>query len=623
MERNIRSVGLVNALILLGSGGVCAFFGRSGGSAAGEVAVVFLGLGFLVALVSYFQMGLEERERLERLEYEELKKARAGTALFTEAADDTFPARRSREQFERFLVPAFTIVLLVLQGLAAWWFWGRATQALPPAAETLTLTMTMFAFPALFLFMPGKYSVRLAQLEGRRLLRSSSAYMMLGAVACFGVALAQVVAWLGFPKVDRILAHLFCIVLGLTAAENLFSLVFEIYRPRVRGQEARLLYESRLIGLLGQPGGLITTAAQALDYQFGFKVSETWFYRMLAEELPLAALGLMAAMFLSTTVVVIEPYEQGVLERMGRPVAGRPVLDPGFHLKWPWPIDQVYRYPSRVVQMFNIGIVPDPDLEKLDVILWTKPHVKEEFHMLVASAEAGAGTESGEQSVPVNLLTVRVPVFFQITNVLQWATNHVDPAATLEVMGNRELVRYLVNVDIDHIMAAGRLDAGDDLKARIQSRANEMQFGVQITFVGLEDIHPPVKVAPDYEAVVGSLQDRETNILAALAYAAEKLPQASAEATNLVSQAQIERLTKVVTAEAESTQFRSQQAAWNASPEVYRQRTYLETLVRGAGPPRKYVLSVTNSQDVILLNLEDKLRPDLLDVPVAPVPGRK
>ena len=74
-----------------------------------------------------------------------------------------------------------------------------------------------------------------------------------------------------------------CALLGLIAVETLINLVLEIYRPRVKGKVERPLYESRLVGLLGQPEGLITTAAQALDYQFGFKVSETWFYRFFRE----------------------------------------------------------------------------------------------------------------------------------------------------------------------------------------------------------------------------------------------------------------------------------------------------------------------------------------------------
>ena len=47
---------------------------------------------------------------------------------------------------------------------------------------------------------------------------------------------------------------------------------------------ARVLYESRLVGLLGQPESLFTTAAHALDYQFGFKVSDTWFFQFLQKE---------------------------------------------------------------------------------------------------------------------------------------------------------------------------------------------------------------------------------------------------------------------------------------------------------------------------------------------------
>ena len=75
------------------------------------------------------------------------------------------------------------------------------------------------------------------------------------------------------------------------AVEMFVTLLLEIYRPRVKGKVARPLYDSRLVGLLAQPEGLFTTAAQALDYQFGFKVSETWFFQLLQKNLPGAAAG--------------------------------------------------------------------------------------------------------------------------------------------------------------------------------------------------------------------------------------------------------------------------------------------------------------------------------------------
>ena len=153
--------------------------------------------------------------------------------------------------------------------------------------------------------------------------------------------------WAGFPKVDLYVAHVLCGLLALVALETLIQLVLEIYRPRVKGKVERPLYESRLVGLLGQPEGLITTAAQALDYQFGFKVSETWFYRFFERALGWLLLLQVGALVLSTCVVFIEAGEQGLLEHFGRLVESRSPLGPGAHLKWPWPIDRVYRYPHR------------------------------------------------------------------------------------------------------------------------------------------------------------------------------------------------------------------------------------------------------------------------------------
>ncbi len=50
------------------------------------------------------------------MEMEELSKSRGSESLFTTAGADTFPARRSREQFERFFVPSFTIAVIPAPG---------------------------------------------------------------------------------------------------------------------------------------------------------------------------------------------------------------------------------------------------------------------------------------------------------------------------------------------------------------------------------------------------------------------------------------------------------------------------------------------------------------------------
>src|SRR5438067_1066222 len=112
MNRNHTKVGLMSWVLLLMALIVSVIVTRYVNSMAGWMANIILCIGFLVAVVSYFQMRLEERERLEKLEFDELNKAKGSAALFNQE-EGSFSAQRSREQFERFFVPFFTVLLFL------------------------------------------------------------------------------------------------------------------------------------------------------------------------------------------------------------------------------------------------------------------------------------------------------------------------------------------------------------------------------------------------------------------------------------------------------------------------------------------------------------------------------
>ena len=626
MERNIQKNGLVNLFILLAVGLAAFAVARYANSLAGTVAAGFLGLGGLVALVSWFQMRLEAREQIEKLEFDEVTKGGAGSAsLFETREAENFPARRSREQFERFFVPGFTMLLFLLEAAGAWLLW-RWLQKLPaPVLQQMLVAMAITGLLALVLFLIGKYAGNLARLENQRLLRPGASAMLLGAYLLALVLGGIVAAEAGFPRVDLYFAYGLCALLGLLAAENFITLLLEIYRPRVKGRQARILYESRLVGLMSHPEDVFTTAAHALDYQFGFKVSETWFYQFLRKSLALLVLMQLGILLLSSCFVFVNAGQQVLLDRFGVPVSGREVLGPGLHPKLPWPIDQTYRYTNEAIQSFNIGFEHDEKDEKEKTVLWTVAHYKDEFHLLVASrdpVDATTNAASGKKNPPVSLLSVGIPVQFSITNLAQWAYNYSDAAALLERTGTREVVRYLVSVDLNEMMSSGRFPAGEELRRRIQDAANELKLGVKIIFVGLQDVHPPVQVAQSFENVVSARQKRLANLNVAEAHKIRTNAQAAAVSYTIRRQAEADRWRVEADALARVSLFTNQIAAYQASPEVYSQRAYLQALARGAGNARKYILATTNTQDVLLLNLEDKVYQPLLDVPLPAAKGK-
>ena len=617
MERNIQRNGLVNLLALLAVGAAAYGIAQYANSLAGQVAAVFLALGVLVAFVSWFQMRLEERERLEKLELDELARSKGSATLFEGKDAEVFPAQQSREQFEKYFVPAFTVVLLLLQGAAAFvlWRWLAKVVAVAPLKQEM-VAMSLLGLLALILFLIGRFSTTIARLENHRLLRPSASYLLLGAYLCALSALAIAGVKGEFPKTDLYVARGLVIILGLAAVETLATLVFELYRPRVKGKVARPLYDSRFVGLLAQPEGLVATAAQTLDYQFGFKVSETWFYQAFKQAARWMFLLQLAVLLLSTCVVFIEPGEQALLERFGRRVEGSAVLNPGAHFKLPWPVDKVYRYRTEQIQTLNVGSVPEKEEQESRVALWTAGHPHDE-NFLVANRERPASQAApagaAKKAPPVSLLTVGIPVQFQIHDLVQWAYNHENSSNLLQQLATREVIRYLVSVDLSGIMSSNRLESSLALRDQIQAAADANQLGARVLFVGLQDLHPPVKVAPEYEKVGAADHLKQSKILAAQAYAISTNVLAGAQAFTLTNNAEAARLDLELTASARAAAFTNQLPAYNAAPSVYLQRAYLQAFAAATAKTTKYLILATNTTDVIQFDLQRRIDEDIFN----------
>ena len=621
MERNIQKNGLVNLAaalaIFLAGFGVTVF----AGTLAGQVASVFLGLAVLVTFASWFQMRLEENERSEKLEMEELARSR-GASLFEIKDTGSFPAQNARRQFEKYFVPGTAILLLLIEAGGGWLLWrwtGTVTTGLK--AVNAAAGLSLFAIFALLLFMLGRFSVTIARLENHRLLQPGAAFLLSGAYVCGLVAIGIAGGEAKVAHADFYVARGLCVLLGLMAVENLLTLLLEIYRPRVKGKITRPLYDSRVAGILAQPESLFTTAAQTLDYQFGFKVSETWFFQALQKNLPVL-LGLqLGVLILSTTVVFIGVGEQAVLEHFGKPAAAP--LDPGMHFKWPWPMDQIYRFRTEQVQSLYVGYSPDLSRDASRTVLWTVTHDKELNFLVGNNAQSSAGTDDENTNNPtklraVGLISISIPVQFQVTNIMDWVYRNSDPQGLLQTLANREVVHYLAGVDLNEILSHGRAVAAETLQNKLQAAANEHGLGVKINFVGLQDIHPPTasEVAATYEKVVGAEESRQSSNLVAQAEAIRTNALADARANVTTNAAAANRVRVELSALARSGLFTNQIPAYQAAPGVYRQRLYLQSFADATRGARKYILLATNTHDVVIFDLEDKIRDDLLNLNV-------
>lgn len=573
-------------------------------------SIPFLLLAALVSLAAHARTRLARRAEEEQRDEALARKEQAESALFKPGDFEPFTIARSRALFETYVVPLFTPLLVLVAGLAAWHLWARLSQPAFAPGRAL-LAAAFLAAEAFLLFLASRYLLGLSRASAYRLYRAPGVWVGLSCLAAAAGAVAAVLVELGLPAADRWVTQGLAVALAVLAAELALNAVADLYRPR-RAGAVPLAYETRVGRLLTDPKSWARSLAQTLDYQFGFNVSETWFFRFLEKAVLPLLLFQLVALYALTCLVFIGPEEEGILERFGRPLEGQWHLASGFRPKWPWPFETVRRFPARRVLTLDVGY-HEAARSKPSILLWTVPHYEREDYFLVAS-RASAGPGATNTAVPVSLLAMNVPLEYRITNVYQYAYMHSDPRRVLEQIAARSLSLEAVGHDLGSLLGAGRQEASAGLARRIQADADRLGLGVQILSAGLQDIHPPPAVAEAFQSVVGALEVREATILSARAYAARVVPLAAADAEKAAREAEAYQVRRVEESSAETARFLKQVEACRRSPAVFRARTYLGTLRDALAHVRKYIVAAPTPHEVIQFNFEEKLHPDLFDL---------
>ncbi len=620
-ERIAAAAALLAVLLAALDFAAGAMTGLRAPTALAPLLLVAAAVGALVGARYY----LERRAVEERQDAELARVERPEASLFASDAEEGDPLStvRARAQFEAVVVRAAAPALALAQGWAAWRLRRWLIVGVAPAATGRLGAAALLAAQAFLLFLAGRYLIGLARDPARRLLRGPGALLGLGALGALFGAASGIAGHAGWAPADRATAFVFTGVLALLAIESLIAFLADLYRPRRRDEAPRTAYESRIARWIAEPAGWIGDAAKSLDYQFGFKVSETWFYRFLRGALAPLALFQVLILYALSSVVALAPHEEAVIERFGVPradAAGGWRLEPGFHWKWPWPFETVRRFPARRLQTIYVGFRHDEARARPTTLLWTRPHYAEEDAFLLASGEAApaAGVSAvgaeREAAAPVNLLSFNIPIEYRIRDLRRYAYGFTDPGAVLQRFAYRTLTRALAARDLQHVLGAERMETANILRTELQAEADRLGLGVEIAFVGLHGVHPPVPVADAFEDVVGALEQREARILEARAYRHRRLPVAEAEARRVVFEAEAYRARRALTASAEAEQFLSRKGAADRSPAVFRNWYYLQAVREALRGVRTYVVAAAPEAEVVQFNFEEATPSSLLDL---------
>ncbi len=514
------------------------------GSGAAAAATWHAGGGMLIWLLLAVVYMQHRMERAEALESEQLAQRHGSdSSIFDTAADDLAVARRRLERLVRWGLPVVSLVTAVyLIGVGIFQLVDYRTILSEPvtARQALPAWLLVFGISAIAFgcFIVSRYIAGMAKLQQWSLLRGGAGYLMGSFMVAATLAVGFVSLHFEFAGVLRYLTLIVPIFMIVIGAEISLNFVLDIYRPRKPGEMPRPAFDSRLLSLLTTPESIARTINEAINYQFGFEVSRSWFWQLLSRAFGwLIIMGALVLIVMSS-IVIVQEHEQALFTRCGRLTSTEPI-GPGLHLKLPWPLSVAHHYDVTRIRTIRAG--GDNKLKENVAILWSNLHTEDTPVNLIVAPPPELGNisdnqeEQGTKTPQISLVNAEIDVHYRINNLMQYvfssdeamAPSDADylarrdvtfvPDRLLKALAQREVARWLYTYDIDTLIGVSRQKGNSELRPRIQSAVDEAKLGVQIVAVNLKSVHPPGgggedTVADAFLKTVTALQMREVAI---------------------------------------------------------------------------------------------------------------
>lgn len=257
---------------------------------------------------------------------------------------------------------------------------------------------------------------------------------------------------------------------------------------------------------------------------------------------------------------IVDPEEVGVVLTFGRYTS---TTDPGFHFKWPWPIQVVYKPPVNIVQRIEVGFRTVSENPPSYISFTNDQEMLAEASML-----------TGDE----NIINCAIILQYRINNATDYLFNVRDQEGTLRDISEASTRLVVGNNAIDAVLTTGKLEIQNRIIELIQRIADEYGLGIHVVAVQLMDVQPPHQVSAAFKDVATAREDMQAYINESESYRNQKIPEALADSVEMVNAAMGYSAGRVNNAIGEAFRFTAVAEEYRKSPEVTATRLHLETL---------------------------------------------
>ena len=204
----------------------------------------------------------------------------------------------------------------------------------------------------------------------------------------------------------------------------------------------------------------------------------------------------------------------------------------------------------------------------------------------------------------VNIVDVQAVIQYKISNLTDFLFNVDDPGdvdrgipagqpdgRTLRDIAESALRQVVGSRNIDDVLTTEKEQVQTEVLLIMRQLAKDYESGIDVLQVLLQNVNPPLEVQSAFEDVVRAREDKERLINLAEAYQASEIPKATGEAAKVTEAAEGFKTGRIARAQGEADGFEAILEGYLLSPDVTRQRLYLEAMEEVLPGITKFILS--------------------------------
>ena len=289
---------------------------------------------------------------------------------------------------------------------------------------------------------------------------------------------------------------------------------------------------------------------------------------------------LVLALFICglTCFYTVDDKQQAVVTTFGRVTD---ITDAGVHFKLPFGIQQVHRVDVNVYQKIELG------------------------YSSTGNSYAVNASESTMITGDYNIVNVDFFVEYKISDPEKYLFSSDNPELILRNLIQSQIRNVVGSTSVDDVLTDGKENIQRQVKELVTGILAEYDIGLTLVDVRIQDAEPPTaEVIEAFKAVETAKQQAETVVNDAMAYQNAQLPQAQAQADQLIQNAEYLKQARINEAREQVAMFTAMYQEYALNPDITMSRMYYEAISEILPGVRLYINTAGSDDLQMLLPLE-------------------